>query len=228
MVLSQGNLVSNLLDSAPLGGYSEDDVALGALPMDHVFGLALLTGAIVLRHRLYLTAVTAPEELLQVIAREKIARMNGVPSLYLSMAKKARPGEVCVCGPMRMLGYHGPEQTARAIDADGFLHTGDLGFVDENGILHLTGRKKDVIIRNGVNLPPGALRRSCWRSLGAGGGGGGFARPGLRRASLGGGVRGERSAPGHGRLERPPVQKRTACGDPALGRHAHDWLGQAG
>ncbi len=154
MVLSQGNLVSNLLDSAPLGGYSEDDVALGALPMDHVFGLALLTGAIVLRHRLYLTAVTAPEELLQVIAREKIARMNGVPSLYLSMAKKARPGEVCVCGPMRMLGYHGPEQTARAIDADGFLHTGDLGFVDENGILHLTGRKKDVIIRNGVNLPP--------------------------------------------------------------------------
>ena len=42
----------------------EDDIALGALPLDHVFGLALLTGAIVLRHRLYLTAATAAEELL--------------------------------------------------------------------------------------------------------------------------------------------------------------------
>ena len=62
MILSQGNLVSNLLDSAPLGGYREDDIALGALPLDHVFGLALLTGAVVLRHRLYLTAASAPEE----------------------------------------------------------------------------------------------------------------------------------------------------------------------
>ena len=62
-------------------------------------------------------------------------------------------GEVCVRGPMRMLGYHDPAQTARSIDEDGFLHTGDLGYVD-SGILHLTGRKKDIIIRNGVNLSP--------------------------------------------------------------------------
>ena len=61
---------------------------------------------------------------------------------------------MCVRGPMRMLGYHDPEQTAQAIDGDGFLHTGDLGHVDGRGILHLTGRKKDIIIRNGVNLSP--------------------------------------------------------------------------
>lgn len=62
-------------------------------------------------------------------------------------------GEICVSAPEVMLGYYNdPEETAKAIDPQGRLHTGDLGYVDERGFLHITGRIKDIIIRNGNNL----------------------------------------------------------------------------
>ena len=69
-----------------------------------------------------------------------------------------REGEICAKAPTVMLGYYGePELTAQVIDADGWLHTGDLGYIDERGILHISGRKKDLIIRNGNNLSPVAI-----------------------------------------------------------------------
>jgi len=62
-------------------------------------------------------------------------------------------GEICVKGPAVMLGYLGdPEGTREAIDAEGRLHTGDLGWLDAEGNLHISGRKKDIIIRNGNNI----------------------------------------------------------------------------
>lgn len=62
-------------------------------------------------------------------------------------------GEICVKGPAVMLGYLGdPEGTREAIDGEGRLHTGDLGWLDEDGNLHISGRKKDIIIRNGNNI----------------------------------------------------------------------------
>ena len=94
VVLSEANLISNLLDSAPFGDYSKNDIALGALPIDHVFGLALLTGSIVLSHALYLTDASSPAEILSVIERERITRMNGVPSLYLAMCELAAEFDV--------------------------------------------------------------------------------------------------------------------------------------
>ncbi|MBQ6267369.1 MAG: AMP-binding protein [Clostridia bacterium] len=68
-------------------------------------------------------------------------------------------GEVCVKGDMVMLGYYrNPEATAAVMDADGFLHTGDLGFVDAKGNYHLTGRCKNVIVTsNGKNIYPEEL-----------------------------------------------------------------------
>ncbi|MGH9503638.1 MAG: AMP-binding protein [Terriglobales bacterium] len=64
-------------------------------------------------------------------------------------------GEVCARGYMVMKGYDGePEATARAIDPEGWLHTGDLGLMHEDGYLHLTGRAKDMIIRGGENVYP--------------------------------------------------------------------------
>ncbi len=64
-------------------------------------------------------------------------------------------GEVCARGYMVMKGYDDePEATARAIDAEGWLHTGDLGVMREDGYIHLTGRAKDMIIRGGENVYP--------------------------------------------------------------------------
>ena len=62
-------------------------------------------------------------------------------------------GEVCITGPILMAGYwNKPEATAEAIDPDGWLHTGDIGHVDDDGFLFITDRKKDMIIRGGENI----------------------------------------------------------------------------
>jgi long-chain acyl-CoA synthetase len=62
-------------------------------------------------------------------------------------------GEVCIRGPILMKGYwNKPEATAEAIDTDGWLHTGDIGHLDDEGFLSITDRKKDMIIRGGENI----------------------------------------------------------------------------
>lgn len=61
-------------------------------------------------------------------------------------------GEIRLRGPQRMAGYVDPGLDAAAFDADGFLRSGDLGVVDDGGRLRVTGRLKDVIIRNMENI----------------------------------------------------------------------------
>ncbi|MFW5722548.1 MAG: AMP-binding protein [Desulfohalobiaceae bacterium] len=64
-------------------------------------------------------------------------------------------GEVCCRGYLVMKGYYNmPMETEKAIDADGWLHSGDLGVMDEAGYLSITGRLKDMIIRGGENIYP--------------------------------------------------------------------------
>lgn len=64
-------------------------------------------------------------------------------------------GELCTRGYHVMKGYYKqPEATAAAIDEEGWLHTGDLGTMDENGYCKITGRLKDMIIRGGENIYP--------------------------------------------------------------------------
>ena len=64
-------------------------------------------------------------------------------------------GEVCCRGYSVMKGYYKmPEATANAVDPEGWLHSGDLGVMDENGYLSITGRHKDMIIRGGENIYP--------------------------------------------------------------------------
>ena len=233
VVQCEQNHISNLLDSKPLGAYFDDDIALGALPLEHVFGLVLLAGVAVLGYSIYFPEKTDVPSLLHCIETEKLTRMNGVPSLYLALAEQSKDydlsslragfigggpitpaqfsaietilgmvlipvygmsecigiscaswhdpqneracgvgpvypmnevriitpggceagpgqeGEITVRGPMRMLGYLG-----EMLPEDAFFSTGDLGFLDEKGILHLSGRKKEIIIRNGNNLSP--------------------------------------------------------------------------
>jgi len=64
-------------------------------------------------------------------------------------------GELCTRGYSVMLGYwDDPERTAEAVDADGWMHTGDLATMDEDGYVNIVGRIKDMIIRGGENVYP--------------------------------------------------------------------------
>ena len=95
----------------------------------------------------------------------RIARSVGVP-LPLSEAKVisivdghtlavGEVGEICVRNPYVMSGYFRmADKTREAIDADGWLHTTDLGLVGSDGYLQVTGRLKDMIIRGGENIYP--------------------------------------------------------------------------
>ncbi len=231
VMISQYNLIRDLTDTRPMGDYRPEDIALGVLPMHHIFGLVLLTGAAVLGYSLYLPDRTDVPSLLEAIETQHITRMNGVPSMYLAMAEQAEQydlsslrvgfiagspwtteqfchieqslgmtlisvygmsecvaiacsnptdpqsrrargvgpfypqncghiilpdgsaapagveGEICVFGPTRMLGYY-----PQTMPESELLHTGDLGYLDEDGWLYISGRKKDIIIRNGNNL----------------------------------------------------------------------------
>jgi acyl-CoA synthetase (AMP-forming)/AMP-acid ligase II len=64
-------------------------------------------------------------------------------------------GELAVRGPSVMRGYYRqPGETASAFDADGFFLTGDLGMIDDEGYVHIVGRRKELIIRGGFNVHP--------------------------------------------------------------------------
>ena len=70
-------------------------------------------------------------------------------------------GEICARGPCVMLGYHDDAAaSAGAIDGDGWLHTGDLGFMDARGYVTITGRVKEMIIRGGENHFPAEIENA--------------------------------------------------------------------
>jgi len=67
-------------------------------------------------------------------------------------------GEVCVRGPQIMKGYlNKPEATAQTIDAEGWLHTGDIGYADEDGHFFIVDRAKELIKYKGFQVPPAEL-----------------------------------------------------------------------
>ena len=69
--------------------------------------------------------------------------------------ERGEPGELCTRGYSVMLGYwDDPEKTAEAIDADGWMHTGDLAEMRDDGYCNIVGRIKDMVIRGGENIYP--------------------------------------------------------------------------
>ena len=82
------------------------------------------------------------------------------PSVELKIANPNEEGigEVAVKGPSVMLGYYQNEEANKEVFKDGWFHTGDLGYMDKDGFLYLTGRKKNVIVLgNGKNVYPEEL-----------------------------------------------------------------------
>ena len=69
-----------------------------------------------------------------------------------------QPGEICIRGPQVMAGYwNRPDETARAMTADGFFKTGDIGLMDEAGLVRIVDRKKDMILVSGFNVYPNEI-----------------------------------------------------------------------
>ncbi|MGH8085624.1 MAG: long-chain fatty acid--CoA ligase [Lysobacter sp.] len=67
-------------------------------------------------------------------------------------------GELCIRGPQVMKGYwHRPQETAEVLDADGWLHTGDMAKMDEKGFFYIVDRKKDMILVSGFNVYPNEI-----------------------------------------------------------------------
>jgi long-chain acyl-CoA synthetase len=71
-----------------------------------------------------------------------------------------QPGEICIRGPQVMAGYwQRPDETAKVIGKDGFLHTGDIGIMDEKGFIRIVDRKKDMILVSGFNVYPNEIEQ---------------------------------------------------------------------
>ena len=233
VVLSEFNLVNNLVESKLHGRFTGRERGMCALPLHHVFGLVFLLCGVIMGFGNYFPERADIPSLLSAVQEHKLNVMSGVPALYMAMAEHSKEydlsslsfgnigggpitvqqftwveqtlhmillpvyglsecpgvsygyidepmeiraagvgpfyasntgkilldngeeagpmevGEICVNGPSRMIGYLGHPMAPEEL-----FHTGDLGYLDHNGVLHLTGRKKDIIIRNGNNLSP--------------------------------------------------------------------------
>ncbi|MFL6566255.1 MAG: long-chain-fatty-acid--CoA ligase [Burkholderiales bacterium] len=69
-------------------------------------------------------------------------------------------GEICIRGPQVMKGYwQRPDETAKVLSQDGFLHTGDIGIMDDKGFIRIVDRKKDMILVSGFNVYPNEIEQ---------------------------------------------------------------------
>ena len=100
---------------------------------------------------------------------ETIATTCGraIPGMETRIDSDTGEGELLIRGDYVMLGYlDDPEATAAAVDADGWLHTGDVGVLDEAGNLRITDRLKDMYISGGFNVYPAEVEQALLRADG--------------------------------------------------------------
>ncbi len=81
-----------------------------------------------------------------------------------NIVPRGYPGELCTRGYSVMIGYwNDPEKTAEAVDADGWMHTGDIATIDDEGYCNIVGRIKDMVIRGGENVYPREIEEYLFR-----------------------------------------------------------------
>ena len=81
-----------------------------------------------------------------------------------NIVPRGSPGELCTRGYSVMIGYWDePDQTGSVKDADGWMHSGDIAVIDEEGFCNIVGRIKDLVIRGGENLYPREIEEFLYR-----------------------------------------------------------------
>ena len=201
------------------------------VPIHHVFGIGLVFAAVLTKYAIFVPASVRPDYILKSIIKYKVTLLNGVPSLYLAMARDPMAqyvtslrcgliaGAPCSAEQVRFIEerlhvtivplygmsecigiscgsfkdgvenrcstvgkvysmnkvqiaddgeilVQSPAMSRGAAQPDGWLHTGDLGYIDGQGYLHVDGRKKDIIIRNGNNLSAVAIEQKILKVQG--------------------------------------------------------------
>ncbi|MEO2031605.1 MAG: long-chain-fatty-acid--CoA ligase [Planctomycetaceae bacterium] len=239
VMLSHGNLVSNIRAAAILFESTTQERSLMVLPMSHVYGMMLMNIGVVIGGKNVLLRTFDPEKVLQAIEEFRIERCSLVPAMQVALihhptreqydvsslktitagsaplteevrnafsslfrcrvvdgygqsettcvvsgyadgeapvpGSAGRPlkgvdvciqddnnkilgpnttGEICVRGPNVMQGYWKNAQATAETVIDGWLHSGDIGHLNEDGYLFITDRKKDMIIKGGENISP--------------------------------------------------------------------------
>ena len=131
-----------------MGGYGQTEcpASIAFLPPDEHF----VDGRIAPDERLSSVGRPSPLIRVEILGDDKEVLARG------------ETGEICVRGDLVMKGYYkAPDKTAEAI-IDGWLHTGDIGQIDAEGYLHITDRKKDMIISGGFNVYPSEVEQVIW------------------------------------------------------------------
>ncbi|MBN2282347.1 MAG: acyl--CoA ligase [Deltaproteobacteria bacterium] len=122
---------------------------LGVIPRN-AYGLTEVSGAVTYTH---------PDDGTEKLTYSVGKPIPGVDLVIKDFDENILPqgevGEICIKGDMVMKGYwQRPDDDARVFDRDGYLHTGDMGQLDEDGYLIIVGRKKEMYIRGGENVYP--------------------------------------------------------------------------
>ncbi len=247
VTLSHRAVIANPVDAMPLFEEDEKDVAISILPLNHVFGFAVVACSVFSGHALVFPPEIDVDTVLSYIEKYRVSVLYSVPTFFLGLLADGKhktadisslrlglmaggpfteqqmsyiegelglrlmpgygmsecvgvstmryrdpvslraagvgrlypmtevdilgedgevlpvgsEGEICICGMTMMSGYYHNEEETRAIyDREGRLHSGDLGYFDADGILHVSGRKKDLIIRGGENLSAVKIERA--------------------------------------------------------------------
>ncbi len=145
--------------SVPVQLVRDMKAVLGFETVVTAYGLTESTGVV---------SICRPEDDPETIAKTSGRAIDGVEVQCIDPATgdalpAGKEGEIVVRGYNVMLGYFDdPEATAKAIDGEGWLHTGDIGVMDDRGYLRITDRLKDMYIMNGENVYPAEVEKALF------------------------------------------------------------------
>jgi acyl-CoA synthetase (AMP-forming)/AMP-acid ligase II len=127
-------------------------------------GIGAILSAYGLTENHALGSFTAPEDPPEVVATTVGRPLPGVEMRLVDDARgdvaAGEEGEILIRGPFLFSGYYGDEAATEQVLVDGWLHTGDVGRFDEEGLLHITDRKKDMFIVGGFNVAPAEVEKA--------------------------------------------------------------------